>query len=286
MQPAELEAHNAALERLRIQQEYASALYHGFESSDDDDEESDEEDYCSEDDLQAVVRAALSGDTERCSAALDACELHGVDPNRLTSNGRSSLLASCHAGHAPVTALLMLRGVRASSRGWNGTIALHVACAEGHIECARLLVGDLDDNTISDVDGSGSTALLVACTAGHTECASLMLERGAQADAAKPVVLETALHAASAGGHVGCVALCLSHGASPDLANQEGATALHLAAEASRADHVEIMQVTASGDRIAALPLPPHRGCSSKGDRALGSLHSVALCSGGVCGRC
>ena len=177
--------------------------------------------------LQALVRAAFSGNVPRCRTALDNCAAYAVDSSSLTSNGRSGLLDACHAGHCEVVALLIARGVRppqAGTGGWNGVTALQLACGEGHVACTQLLLAT-GDYSVAAVDRSGATALLKACAAGHSGCASLVLRSGADVDAARPVTLETALHAASTGGHLDCVRDLLRHGARVGLADQHGGAA-------------------------------------------------------------
>ena len=166
--------------------------------------------------LQELVSAASSNDILRCTAALDNCEQHDCDANRLTSDGQGSLLASSAAGHSQIVELLMLRGVSALSRGWDNSICLQLSCAEGHTECTRLLLVQ-GHAALRDVDGSGATALLKACAGGHADCAALLIEHGAEIDAASAVSLDTALQAASAGGHAGCIEQLLKHRAVPDL---------------------------------------------------------------------
>ena len=220
--------------------------------------------------LQELVSAASYNDILRCTTALDNCEQHGCDANRLTSNGRGSLLASSEAGHSQMIELLMLHGVRASSRGRNNAICLQLSCTEGHTECTRLLLVK-GSATVDDVDGSGATALFKACAGGHAGCAALLIEHGAKLDVARPVSLDTALQAASAGGHAECIEQLLKHRAATDLVNSAGSTALHLA---SYEGHMVAVQLLCS------------HGCSVSAADETGrtALHvAVSADNGAVC---
>ena len=267
MEPSAAECHAARLAaRGRLAAMSAFVMENSNIDSDSDSDSADDSDEW----LQSLVRAAHSGDVDRCTRALDDCDSRQVDVNRLTCNGRGSLLAACHAGHAPIVALLMLRGVRASCRGWQDTIPLQLACSEGHIECVRLLLGESDiGDGICDLDGSGSTALLTSCAAGHTDCATLLLERGAGVDSASPLSLETALQAAAERGHIGCAATLLKHGGATDLANVRGSTALHLASFGNHLDIVLMLCVRRADPAKAdvrgrtALHVAAHAGCLS-----------------------
>ena len=200
--------------------------------------------------LQAVVRASFIGDIRCCAAALDDCAAHGVDASGLTCNGRSGLLAACHAGHAEVAALLLARGVRPraaeGTAGRHDATALQLACGEGHSACTRLLLAT-EGHRVEAVDGSGASALLKACAAGHSECTLLVLVGGADPNTARPVALETALHAASAGGHLECVRALLHHGASVGLADQHGSTALHHASARGHTDIIHLLCAAGAG---------------------------------------
>ena len=55
----------------------------------------------------------------------------------------------------------------------DGVTPLFVACQQGHVDVARLLL----DNG-AEVDRNGATPLFVACQNGHVDAARLLLEHG------------------------------------------------------------------------------------------------------------
>ncbi|EOD30835.1 hypothetical protein EMIHUDRAFT_365236, partial [Emiliania huxleyi CCMP1516] len=59
----------------------------------------------------------------------------------------------------------------------NGATPLHVACQQGHVECARLLLEA--GAAIDQADEQGATPLFAACQDGHLEVAKLLSSYGA-----------------------------------------------------------------------------------------------------------
>ncbi|KAF8199449.1 ankyrin repeat-containing domain protein [Pholiota molesta] len=90
--------------------------------------------------------------------------------------------------------------------------ALQAASAGGHDTTARLLLENGADVNAAQ-GGEYGTALQAASAGGHDTTARLLLENGADVNAAQRGEYGTALQAASAGGHVTIVRLLLKNGA-------------------------------------------------------------------------
>ena len=105
--------------------------------------------------------------------------------------------------------------------------ALQIAANSGHVECVALLLeaGANKDAANSD----GITALHRAARMGHAQVVQLLLEAGADKNAADSD-RRTGLHFAAQHGHREVVHLLLAAGAIKDGANNDRETALHLAA--------------------------------------------------------
>ena len=58
-----------------------------------------------------------------------------------------------------------------------GSTALHCACTNGHVLCARLLL--TGRASVDQTNKNGATALHVACCDGHDNCAELLLAANA-----------------------------------------------------------------------------------------------------------
>ncbi len=61
-------------------------------------------------------------------------------------------------------------------------VELFIACGEGQVDAARLLLDKGAD--VNRADYHGSTPLHLACAAGHLDVARLLLEKGAEVDRA------------------------------------------------------------------------------------------------------
>ncbi|KAG7238245.1 hypothetical protein INR49_031091 [Caranx melampygus] len=122
--------------------------------------------------------------------------------------------------------------------------ALHAAAAEGQMDCLLLLV---NGNKVP------TTALMLAALGRHTDCVHILLEKGANADAAdkRASQLYTELE--------DCVSALLEHGASALCRDSQGRTPLHLAASCG---HTELLRCLLKA-AIKADPLDSmldHRG--------------------------
>ena len=125
----------------------------------------------------------------------------------------------------------------------NDNTPLMLACENGHIDAARVLL-DKGAN-ISFADGKGRTPLYAACWGGdadmrpHVDVARLLLERGADVNQAENDGT-TALYLACQNGHVDMVRLLLEHGAAFDRADMSGTTPLSIA---KRHGHLAVVEL-------------------------------------------
>ena len=91
-----------------------------------------------------------------------------------------------------------------------GITPLHLACQEGHLECAKLLV-EMQPNSIEFKASDGITPIFIAAQNGHSETLKYLIEYQANVN----VVTEngTVLHSAVIGGNQECLELLLDNGA-------------------------------------------------------------------------
>ena len=104
-------------------------------------------------------------------------------------------------------------------------VELFIACGEGQVDAARLLLDKGAD--VNRADYHGSTPLHLACAAGHLDVARLLLEKGAEVDRATESGY-TPLYAACTHGRVGVARLLLDKGADVNKADKDGTTPLHI----------------------------------------------------------
>ena len=118
--------------------------------------------------------------------------------------------------------------------------ALHMAADFGHVECVALLLEAGADKDAADENGQ--TALHAAAWNGHSEVVKLLLEAGADKDLAD-FYWRTALHLAAAHGHSEVVKLLLDAGADKDATDFGGNTALDWATKNHHLEVVRLLEV-------------------------------------------
>ena len=146
-----------------------------------------------------------------------------VDLTRV--DGEMPLHIACGNGHVDAARLLLDKGAEVDRANQNGTTPLYVACQNGHVDAARLL---LDKGADVDQSRNGVTLLFLACQNGHVDVAQLLLERSAEVDRAQENGT-TPLFVACQLGHVDAARLLLEKGAEVDRATNWGATPLSIA---------------------------------------------------------
>ena len=125
---------------------------------------------------------------------------------------------------------------------------LVLAAQEGHLAVVRLLLEAGADKDAADTDGD--TALHIAAKEGHLEVVRLLLEAGADKDAADTDGY-TPLHFAARKGHLEAIRLLLETGADKDAATTHGSRALHIAAQEGHMAVVRLL-LEAGADKDAA----------------------------------
>ena len=131
------------------------------------------------------------------------------------------------AARARVRAVLRLTGLVACSQ--EGSTALHLAAAAGHLDIVRLL---LDKSDVDAEDSSGNTPVWAAFASSHGEAARFLLEEGEADVNAACEDGKTYLHQAAQRKSADDVAWLLAHKASVKAKDKFADTPLHAAAAA------------------------------------------------------
>ncbi|XP_073324673.1 serine/threonine-protein phosphatase 6 regulatory ankyrin repeat subunit C [Pagrus major] len=165
--------------------------------------------------------------------------------------GRTALYLAAQRGFASCVEVLLKHEasytLKEHKHKWT---ALHAAAAEGQMDCLLLLVNrEQSADIIDSPDTQGQTALMLAALGRHTDCVHILLEKGANADAADKKGF-TALHRAAMLGSEDCVSALLEHGASALCRDSQGRTPLHLTASLG---HTELLRTLL----IAAMKADP-----------------------------
>jgi ankyrin repeat protein len=168
-------------------------------------------------DQTALMWAVTNDHAEVVGALLDA----GADVHARTNSSRRMVSTSPRVGVNPPTVYDMSGVFEVGSGGYTPIL---FAAQQGRIEPARLLVAA--GANVNDVAAFGTSALVVAAHSahagkgGHSAVAELLLEKGADPDAAGAGY--TALHAAVLTGDLALVRSLLAHRADPNIPLKSG----------------------------------------------------------------
>jgi hypothetical protein len=190
--------------------------------------------------LRAIAKGArrpasrLAGHLELFSlGALQLARGRELDVFEAAAVGDSGRLADLLAGDPPA----------ARARTADGFTALHYAAFfSRNADCARaLLDAGAEPDAVADND-TDLRPINSAAGSGASEIVALLLERGADVDAAQRGGY-TALHSAAHNGNEELARVLLAAGADPTRATDDGRTPADLAAEAG---HAELARALAS----------------------------------------
>lgn len=127
--------------------------------------------------MNPVCDAAEMGDLARLTALVAT----GCDVNVTGENGNSALAFACANGHADCAHMLITKGARVHQCSNVGSSPLHAACWADSARCARILIdANADINLCSP---NLATPLHVAVQANRDEVLSLLIARGADRNA-------------------------------------------------------------------------------------------------------
>ncbi len=169
--------------------------------------------------------ACTNGNAEMIYALLDA----GANPNLALPEGETPLMTAARTGKPDALKLLLKHGADVKAAEPNhGQTALMWAAAEGNAEAVALLVEFGAD--VHAVSKGGFSAMMFAAREGRTSVVQALLKAGVTVDdALRPPAKQagiTAMGLAAANAHYELAALLLDAGADPNAA-AHGWTALH-----------------------------------------------------------
>lgn len=147
--------------------------------------------------------------------------------------------------NAIVISSLTRRGFDANSRDPSGQTGLFLALRGGSLQAADVLLKDpaLDVNALN---AAGESALMMAALKGRTEWARRLIERGAQVNKSG----WSPLHYAATGPEPAVVTLLLERGAEVDAASPNRSTPLMMAAQYGSEASVDLLLARGADPRL------------------------------------
>ena len=151
----------------------------------------------------------------------------------------SPLMIACKEGHVDTARVLLDKGAEVDRAMNDGRTPLYIACENCHVDAARLLLEK--GAAVDRAENDGRTSLWIACRYGHVDVARLLLDQGAEVDRAEENGA-TPLFAACFNGHVDAVRLLLDKGAEVDRAMEDGTTPLSIAERRGHSSIVALLE--------------------------------------------
>ncbi|XP_030375768.1 ankyrin repeat and KH domain-containing protein mask isoform X4 [Scaptodrosophila lebanonensis] len=185
--------------------------------------------------ISPLMLAAMNGHTAAVKLLLD----QGSDINaQIETNRNTALTLACFQGRHEVVSLLLDRRANVEHRAKTGLTPLMEAASGGYIEVGRVLLDKGADVNAAPVPTSRDTALTIAADKGHQKFVELLLSRGASVEV-KNKKGNSPLWLAAHGGHLSVVELLYNHNA--DIDSQDNRRVSCLMA-AFRKGHTKIVK--------------------------------------------
>jgi hypothetical protein len=179
-------------------------------------------------DVEALLQAALAGDTDRVKAMLHkgaATHAHakhheseehtpshhhphnphhhhthlGVGVNDTDSEGYTALSCASEMGHVAVVDMLITAGAAVDHADAVGATPLYIAAQEGRLDVVKALLQA--GATVDQATTGGRTPLLIASEEGRTEVVKTLIKAKAKVNHAAKEDGATPIYAASMNGH-------------------------------------------------------------------------------------
>lgn len=185
--------------------------------------------------ISPLMLAAMNGHTAAVKMLLDM----GSDINaQIETNRNTALTLACFQGRHEVVSLLLDRKANVEHRAKTGLTPLMEAASGGYIEVGRVLLDKGADVNAAPVPSSRDTALTIAADKGHLKFVDLLLNRGAAVEV-KNKKGNSPLWLAANGGHLAVVKVLYTHVA--DIDSQDNRRVSCLMA-AFRKGHTKVVE--------------------------------------------
>lgn len=180
-----------------------------------------------------AILAARHGDRESLCILIDA----GADLSHGNKEGETCLHTACNLGDASLTSFICSHpNINIDQQDLDGNSALHIACIQGHLDCAKSLIAT--GATLDLPNSVCATPLHLALSSKHSHVAMYLLHAGADSDV-QDWDGDAPIHFAARQGLLAAIQTLCAFGCNVDVANKQGLTPLHLA---SLHGHIEVIR--------------------------------------------
>lgn len=191
------------------------------------------------------IRKAFSNvqtnDTEYRSKFIKHCRKSDIDLDNFTNlaDGCSILHVCVNSGYVDIAKFILKNNNDlANKTDRTGTVPLHVACAYGFFDVAKMLLEYT--SKINIIDDNALTPLHICCMHGHTKLAELLIKNGADINLCSPEH-GTPIFLAVRNQSFEVIDLLLSNDADANKGTEAGMTPLHDACANNQKETVNIL---------------------------------------------
>ena len=207
-------------------------------------------------DKTPLYNACEKGETAAARLLLD----RGADVHQATEDGWTPLFIACHNGHVDAARLLLDNGAEVDRAKRTDATPLLIACQDGPRRNGRgaAVAGERRGGRSGEKEGY--TPLYIACQNGHVDVARLLLDNGAEVDRATENGRDAAVHRLPERPRRRGAARLLDKGAEVDRATKgwdKGMTPLYIACQNGHVDAARLL--LDNGAEVDRVRLPEGR---------------------------
>ena len=142
-------------------------------------------------------------------------------------------------GNIPAIQALIRNKVPVDIKNVLGLTALHGASIKNRVQCIKFLLEE-ESASVDTVDDRGNSALHLACANGSIGSAKVLIENHCNINLVNKKG-ESALHWACSNGQLDCAKLLIENHSNINLVNEEGESALHMACSNGHLDCAKLL---------------------------------------------
>jgi ankyrin repeat protein len=185
---------------------------------------------------EAFLKAAGEGRIESIRRAIES----GIDVNAADAESLTALHLASLNGHIQIVKLLLEHQATINAQAVNSLTALHMAAYNGHSDIVKLLLEH--DVKVDPRDGEGKTPLLHACTGPFAETVAILIDAGADVNAAESTESFTPLMMAAGLGETDVVEILLRNKADKTIKDEDDEMAIDHARNSGHAQIIKLLE--------------------------------------------
>lgn len=184
-----------------------------------------------------ITTAVLNNDVASLKRYLAA----GCDPNLREDDlvGQTLLHIACDNGCVECAKVLIAAGADVNAKNYDYRSSLHLACQQKSAKCAKILIKSGAD--INAIDDNQWTPLYIASLHTQLKCINALVNAGADLTICDNLVSESPLHVACEQGSTECAEALIRAGADINSQIDLGFSPLHIACRENRVNVVRLL---------------------------------------------